>query len=162
MLKISDLKSNYPHAGRVDWLGVRPARNEKVQSQTRVLAIKDHGLKDDRSSASSGGKRQVTLFQAEYLRVLHSLHPLSKVSYEKLRRNIAVSGINLNSLIDQQISVGQAVLEITGFCHPCSKMEKEFGVGAYNALRGHGGLTATVIQGGEIKIDDTVEVLIAD
>ena len=40
--------------------------------------------------------------------------------------------------------------------------EKEFGPGAYNALRGHGGLTAVVIQGGEIRLDDKVEVLATD
>ena len=162
MLKISDLKSRYPHAGSVEWLGVRPGRNEDVLSRSSVLAIKNHGLKDDRTAIKAGGKRQVTLFQAEYLPVLHALHTQSAISYEKLRRNIAVSGINLNSLIGQTITVGQSVLEITGFCHPCSKMEIEFGPGAYNALRGHGGLTAIVNEGGEIRLGDKVEVLTVD
>ena len=162
MLKISDLKRNYPTPGKVEWLGVRPGRNQKVRSLASVQAIENYGLKDDRSASKPGGKRQVTLFQAEYLPVLHALHAQTKISYEKLRRNIAVSGINLNSLLSQKISIGQSILEITGFCHPCSKMEKEFGPGAYNALRGHGGLTAVVIQGGEIRLDDKVEVLATD
>ena len=162
MLKINELKYNYPNLGNVEWLGIRPGRNEKVLSKSNVLAIENHGLKGDRSAVKPGGKRQVTLFQAEYLPVLHSLHSQAQVSYEKLRRNIVISGINLNSIIHQKISIGQSVFEITGFCHPCSKMEKEFGMGAYNALRGHGGLTAVVIQGGEVRINDKVEVLMKD
>ena len=162
MLKITELKNHFPSAGTVEWIGVRPGRNENVKIKKQVTAIQDYGLQEDRSSEKSGGKRQVTLFQAEYLTVLKSLHPQSKVTYEKLRRNIIVSGINLNALINQTISIGQSEFEITGFCHPCSKMEKEFGMGAYNALRGHGGLTAKIIKGGEIAIGDKVRVLIND
>ena len=160
MLKIIELKNHFPNAGKVEWIGVRPARDQNVVVKNQVLAIQDHGLRGDRSSAKSGGKRQATLFQAEYLTVLKSLHPQSKVTYEALRRNIVVSGINLNALINQTIKIGQSVFEITGYCHPCSKMEKQFGTGAYNALRGHGGLTAKIVEGGEIAVGDPINVLL--
>jgi MOSC domain-containing protein YiiM len=36
-------------------------------------------------------------------------------------------------------------------------MEDEFGPGGYNAVRGHGGLTARIIKGATISIGDAIE-----
>jgi MOSC domain-containing protein YiiM len=73
-----------------------------------------------------------------------------------LRRNLVVSGINLLALQRAQFRIGSVVLEGTGPCHPCSRMEAALGPGGYNAMRGHGGITAKVITPGEIKVGDAV------
>ena len=73
-----------------------------------------------------------------------------------LRRNLMTAGINLIALKERWIAIGEAVLEITGECHPCSLMEAVLGTGGYNALRGRGGLTARVVRDGAIRVGDMI------
>ena len=73
-----------------------------------------------------------------------------------MRRNIVVSGINLLALRERRVAVGSAILEVTGECHPCSRMEEILGAGGYNAVRGQGGVTARVVQAGKIQVGDAI------
>jgi MOSC domain-containing protein YiiM len=150
------LISTFPRAGRVEWIGVRPARRAPVVSLEAVEALGGSGLRGDRYE--SGGRRQVTLIQAEHLLVLSSLLG-APVEPAALRRNILVSGLNLLALKGASFRVGEALLEGTGPCEPCSRMEDALGPGGYNAMRGHGGITARVLEGGRIKLSDVVEVV---
>jgi len=159
MQKVIELKQYFPNPGKVEWIGIRPSKISDVEQKPYIKAITDHGLEGDKAGQKAGGKRQVTLFQAEYLAVIHSLLPQAHINFADLRRNIVVSGINLNALKDCTVQIGHSTLEITGFCHPCSKLEAQLGQGVFNALRGHGGLTAKVIEGGLIQVDDELRVL---
>jgi MOSC domain-containing protein YiiM len=105
------------------------------------------------------GKRQVTLIQAEHLPVIAALAGVPTVTPEEMRRNIVVSGISLLALKDARFQLGEVILEGTGECHPCSRMEEAFGAGGYNAVRGHGGITARVVRGGLIRVGDALTVL---
>jgi MOSC domain-containing protein YiiM len=75
-----------------------------------------------------------------------------------LRRNLAIRGLNLLALKSRTFRIGEAVFQTTGQCHPCSRMEQVLGPGGYNAMRGHGGLTAQIIRSGWIRIGDRLTV----
>ncbi len=159
MQKVEQLKRHFPQPGKVEWIGIRPGKGLLVEELEAVEARKDRGLEGDKAGQRPGGKRQVTLIQFEYLPLVQSLLPDSEFDIAGLRRNLGVSGINLNALKDQRIQIGDAILQVTGFCHPCGKIEQQLGYGVFNALRGHGGLTAKVEGSGRIAIGDSVQVV---
>jgi MOSC domain-containing protein YiiM len=163
---IQQLTQHFPQSGRLESIFVRPAREVACVSLLSVKADTGKGLQGDRTSSSAsrnplGSSRQVTLIQAEHLAVISALMR-KNVPPEVLRRNLVISGINLlaaKSLFKHlplQLNIGEVVLEITGPCEPCSKMERILGHGGYNAMRGHGGVTARVIQGGLLSCSDEV------
>lgn len=141
--------------GAVRWIGLRPARRVAMQAVASAMLDPAGGLVGDRYSGR-GGARQVTLIQAEHLPAIAAYLGLAGVAPERLRRNLVVSGLNLLALKGRRFRLGAAVLEMTGECHPCSRMEEEFGPGGYNAVRGHGGITARVVSGGPVLLGDAV------
>lgn len=184
MLSLAELRAHLPRSGKIEWLGLRSSKRQPVQSVAEVEihplvgVVGDHGkLAPPRLTALMGevgeaptaerspvrpggpGKRQVTLIQAEHLPVIAALAGLERVTPEELRRNILVSGIPLLALKDRRFQLGDVILEGTGECHPCSRMEEALGAGGYNAVRGHGGITARVIRGGVVRLGDVVQPL---
>ena len=125
------------------------------------MADTEAGLEGDHFSGPPGDNRQVTLIQAEHIGFVGVLMG-QQVDPALLRRNIVVSGLNLMALKNKKFRIGEAVLEGTKPCPPCSRMEENLGHGGYNAMRGHGGLNARVIQAGKISVGDQVVVLSPD
>ncbi len=142
--------------GVVRWIGLRPGRREPMLPVTAAVLDPTEGLIGDRYRSSTNRARQVTLIQAEHLAAIASHLGLDGIEPELLRRNVVVSGINLLALKDGRFRLGAAVLEATGECHPCSRMEELLGIGGYNAVRGHGGITARVVAAGEIRVGDAI------
>ena len=155
--ELAKLMSRFPRAGRVEWIGVRPERRAPLTSITQVEAIAGYGLAGDHYASKSNGNRQVTLIQAEHLEAVAKLLGKPEVRPEWVRRNILVSGINLTALRDRRFRIGDTVLEGAGTCDPCSRMEEVLGAGGYNAMRGHGGIIARIVDGGMIRLGDRVQ-----
>jgi MOSC domain-containing protein YiiM len=142
--------------GRVMWIGLRPLRRAPVEVVEAATLDPEQGLIGDHYSSRTGGARHVTLIQAEHLAAIAAHLGLDSVSPDDLRRNVVVAGLNLAALKGRRFSLGAALLEATGECHPCSRMEEILGPGGYNAVRGHGGITARVIAGGAVRLGDGV------
>ncbi|MFT5166050.1 MAG: MOSC domain-containing protein YiiM [Saprospiraceae bacterium] len=154
--QMKELFEIMPQKGKVEWIGIRRVKRGEVENIMEVKVLVESGLEGDHYSGKSGN-RQVTLIQSEHIATVSSIMK-KEVDPVLLRRNIVVSGINLLAFKDKQFSIGEEVVfEVTGLCHPCSRMETNLGAGGYNAMRGHGGITTRVINGGIIKIGDEVE-----
>ena len=153
--ELGRLFGQFPRAGRVQWIGLRPARDVPMQPVDMVHAETGGGLAGDRY-ASGSGKRGVTLIQAEHLPVIAALSGHADVAPSTLRRNLLVSGIPLVALKGRRFRIGDVLLEGTDACDPCSRMEAALGRGGYNAMRGMGGLCARILEGGVIRAGDEV------
>ena len=161
MSPLHELLAAVPQQGSVRWIGVRPTARTAMLELDAVEARREAGLTGDHSRPGPRNARQVTLIQWEHLAVISALmgrpadNPIT--AYE-LRRNIAISGINLFRLQGRRFRLGQAILETTGWCQPCARLEQRLGRGTFQAMRGHGGITARVLQGGIIRLNDTLRV----
>ena len=155
MTEIEERLARFPRDGRLEWIGLTPVRREPMIEVRSVSAAVGRGLEGDRRAKGHPTKREVTLIQAEHLAVIGALigrevHPAD------VRRNLVVSGINLVALKGRRFRVGEVTLEWTGPCDPCSRMEEALGPGGLNAMRGHGGITARVVEGGALAVGDLV------
>lgn len=152
---LSVLRSTFGRAGRVEWIGVRPGRRAMLVGVDSVCALKGGTLEGDHAR---GGRRAVTLIQHEHLPAIAALAGRASVDPALLRRNVCVSGINLLALRDARFRLGGLLLEGTGPCAPCSRMDEPgvLGSGGFNAMRGHGGITAHVVEGGRVSVGDAV------
>ncbi|MGY6278287.1 MOSC domain-containing protein [Methylomonas sp. MgM2] len=167
-MTLHDLCQQYATEGRIEAIILRPARGEAAVRVDEARAEPGLGLIGDRRGSRAGharrsSKREITLFQAEHIPIVAGWCGLAELDPVRLRRNLAVSGLNLVAMrspfanMALEWAIGEEVrIQVTGPCDPCSKMEKELGMGGYNALRGHGGMTARILVGGLIRVGDRV------
>jgi MOSC domain-containing protein YiiM len=116
-----------------------------------VLAIADKGF-DGCIHGRPGSGGQVLLMESETLRVL-GLEP------GIVKENITTLGLRLGELVPgQRLQVGEGVLEVTGPCEPCRRME-EIRPGLQQELRGRRGVLCRVVRGGRIRRGDPMKLL---
>jgi MOSC domain-containing protein YiiM len=129
-------------------LQICPGYREPMTSVESARAVENLGLEGDRH-AKGDSKRQVLLIEAETLEKL-DLH-VGDVKENITTRGIALMGLPLGT----RLCVGKAVLEITGECHPCSRME-DLRPGLLQEIGGQRGMLARVAQSGMINVGDTI------
>jgi MOSC domain-containing protein YiiM len=141
--------------GRVVWIGLRSERKAPPHVVAAATLVAGRGVAGDHYDSRRNGPRQVTLIAEEDIAAIASFVG-RRVEPVELRRNIVVGGVNLNALKDRRFRVGGALLEYSGPCEPCGRIEANLGPGGFNAARGRGGITARILEGGEVRVGDPV------
>ena len=135
---------------RAAHLFVATASRRPMREVEEVLAVADHGFEGCRHSRP-GSRRQVLLVESETLESF-------ELAPGQVKENITTRGARLNDLASgERLSIGQAVLEVTRPCEPCSRMD-EIRMGLQQELRGQRGILCRVIQGGRIHRGDAIQV----
>ena len=134
----------------VTHLFVATASRRPMQEVEGVVAAADRGFEGCRHSRP-GSRRQVLLVESETLESF-GLAP------GQVKENITTRGVRLNDLAaGQRLGLGQSVLEVTGPCQPCSRMD-EIRMGLQQELHGQRGILCRVVEGGRIRRGDAIQM----
>jgi MOSC domain-containing protein YiiM len=133
-----------------------------MRSVESAVAVPGQGLLGDRYQTGTGEWSydprlydDVTLVAVEALAAAGAEYGV-RLEAGLSRRNLETSGVDLDALIGRRFLVGEVVLRGERPCEPCSYLDRVTGQPAKEALRGRGGLRATVISGGCLRVGDLV------
>jgi MOSC domain-containing protein YiiM len=149
-------------AGRVEEINIAAELEGALGPVDAVDALAGQGLRGDRYCSErprlAGEGRDITLIQAEALDGLLEDHGIALRPAES-RRNVLTRGIDLNALVGERFTVGEA--ECVGIepCEPCSHLQKLTQPGVLRGLVHRGGLRADIVRGGRIAVGDRVSGL---
>jgi MOSC domain-containing protein YiiM len=99
--------------------------------------------------------RQVTLFEIETLDALARDAKITLLPQEH-RRNVTVQGVPLNHLVGRRFWLGETLLEATRLSTPCRHIEEILGKAVFDPLINRSGLNCRILQGGTVRVGDTV------
>jgi len=148
--------------GRVVAIYVAPGEGAPMEARAEAEALAGKGLDGDRYAVESGkysgtkiGKRAITLIEREAIAAANDAYDLGLTEQES-RRNIVVEGVPLNHLVGREFLVGAVRLRGFDLSEPCVYLEELTGKPARTALLHRGGLRAEIVEGGTIRVGDTV------
>jgi MOSC domain-containing protein YiiM len=138
----------------------KPPDDYALVEVPRIECVAGHGIRGDRFyDYRDNYKGQITFLSLEVFERLASHFGLTNSSPGALRRNVVVSGIDLNDLIGHEFSVQGVRLRGTAHCSPCYWMDQAIAAGAEKFLEGNGGLRAQILSDGAISVGDAQLVL---
>jgi hypothetical protein len=150
--------------GRVVGIFIGPEAKAPLASVGEVQAELGRGLEGDRYWLGQGTfwkrapDREVTLIEAEALEALEGETGVM-LQPNEARRNLATRGVRLNALVDRSFRVGEATLMGIRLCEPCGHLERLTGRTLRPGLVGRGGLRASIVTGGVIRVGDAIEAI---
>jgi MOSC domain-containing protein YiiM len=100
--------------------------------------------------------REVTLIESEAVDGVNRDYA-TRLDPIETRRNILTRGVALNHLVGREFKVGPARLRGLELCEPCTHLEALTRKGVMRALIHRGGLRAQVLEGGAIRVGDSIE-----
>ena len=142
-------------SGSVVSIQICVGHREPMKSVESADLVAGYGIEGDRHATSRGPRtrRQVLLMDVETLGAFG-------LEGGQTRENVTTKGIDLHALpAGARVALGdEAVVEITGFCDPCGRMD-ELRDGLREAMVDRRGMLATVVEGGGVRVGDGARAL---
>lgn len=146
-------------AGLVERISIARLSGGDQEAPLSVRAWAGRGLEGDRHllpEAEMNSLGNLTLIERASFDHLREVGIV--LNEDELRRNLVVSGMELNPLVGSEFTVGDVRCLATELCEPCRYIEKRTRQGVLKALVGRGGLRARILTDGVISVGDCVNV----
>jgi len=132
----------------------QPSGKAPVVELEEAVVVAEKGIEGDRFFGwKENYKGQVTFFSQEVWESLCAEFQVWDRAPEVFRRNVIVSGVDLNSLIGQEFELQGVRFSGTAECSPCYWMDEAFHPGTEASLKGRGGLRAKALSSGVLRIE---------
>ena len=130
----------------------RPADDYPLTEAHRIECVAGRGIRGDRFfDYRHNYKGQITFFSQEVFDRLSAAFPFVDKGPGVLRRNVVVSGADLNALIGEEFELQGLRFLGTAHCKPCYWLDQAFSPGTEAWLKGHGGLRAQILTSGWLE-----------
>ena len=141
-------------------IGISKKNGEKINEINEIEVLFGKGIMGDRHFHDSNNhKGQITLIEKENIDYYNNKYK-TKIPYIDFRRNIVTEGIELNSLVQKEIEIGNIKILPYQLCRPCSHLEQM--VNSKDIIKEFlkkGGLRCEVLVSGKVKIGDEIKIL---
>ena len=128
------------------------ALNHGVEDRDEIECVAGSGIRGDRYfDHKEDFKGQITFFSAETHDAVREEFGIPELGAEAYRRNVVISGVDLNSLIGERFSIGGVVFEGSEEAAPCYWMNEACAPGVHDYLKGRGGLRARIRTSGTLR-----------
>ena len=144
--------------GKIEAINISNISEANTFYVNQAYLEKGKGIVNDRYYENFKEKKeQVTLINLEEINAFNN-QVNQNIEPKDFRRNIIVSGIDLNKLIDKQIKINQVILKIHEICQPCKYLQDRLRLPSLvKLLVNKSGVRAEIIKSGNLSVGDIIK-----
>ena len=146
--------------GKIEAINITNISEGNTFYVNQAILEKGKGIVNDRYYENFKEKKeQVTLIDLEDINNFN-IQIKQNIEAKDFRRNIIVSGINLNELIDKKIKINKVTLKIHEICQPCKYLQDRLKTpGLVKMLLNKSGVRAEILSSGSLSVGDDIKIL---
>ena len=144
--------------GKIEAINISNVSEKNTFYVNQAYLEKGKGIVNDRYYGNFKEKKeQVTLISLEEINKFNR-QINRNIEPKDFRRNIIVSGVDLNQLINKQIKINNITLKIHEICQPCKYLQDQLKIESLvKILVNKSGVRAEIITSGMLSVGDKIQ-----
>ena len=146
--------------GKIEAINITNISEGNTFYVNQAILEKGKGIVNDRYYGKFKEKKeQLTLINLEEINNFNNKIK-QNIEAKDFRRNIIISGINLNELINKKIKINEITLKIHETCQPCKYLQNRLKIpDLVKMLVNKSGVRAEILSSGILSVGDIIKIL---